>query len=47
MNLASQRFPCMGLELPMHKETSDIDVALPDGTSDDAYLEPWSVIWTS
>ena len=24
---------------PMHKETSDIDVALPDGTSDGAYLE--------
>ena len=24
---------------PMHKETSDVDVALPDGTSDDDYLE--------
>ena len=24
---------------PMHKETSDVDVALPDGTSDDTYLE--------
>ena len=23
----------------MHKETSDIDVALPDGTSDDVYLD--------
>ena len=23
---------------PLHKETSDVDVALPDGTSDEAYL---------